>query len=104
MNVRTPGDQRLDLFVQEKQKELKTIKKVIERLKGSDETDEVDEASPKHGGGARVMSIVSSLVSTSTKAPPAARSLADPVRNVPRFASRPATPSVMDSFMVPDGA
>ena len=88
----------------EKQRELETIEEVSERPKGSDETDEVDEVSPVHGGGGRDKSNVSSHVSTSSKVPPAAGSLAKPVGNVPRLASRPAAPLVTNSFKGPDGA
>ena len=98
------GINDLIFATKEKQRELETIEEVSERSKGSDETDEVDELSPVHGGAARDKSIVSSLVSTSTKVSPAAGSLAKPVGNVPRLASRTAAPSVMDSFMGPDGA
>ena len=98
------GINDLIFAAKEKQRELETIEEVSERSKGSDETDEVDGVSPVHGGGARDKSNVSSPVSTSTKVPPAAGILAKPVGNVPRLASRPAAPSVMNSFMGPDGA
>ena len=95
------GINDLIFAAKERQRELETIEEVSERSK---ETDEVDEASPVHGGAARDKSIVSAPVSTSSKVPPAAGSLAKPVGNVPRLASRPAAPSVMVSLMGPDGA
>ena len=88
----------------EKQRELETIEEVSERSKGSDETEEVNEVSPVHGGGARDKSNVSSPVSTSTKVPTAAESLAKPVGNVPELAFRQVAPSVMKSFTGSDGA
>ena len=98
------GINDLIFSAKERERELETIEEVSERSKESDETDEVDEVSPVHGGAARDSSIVLAPVSTSSKVPPAAGSLAKPVGNVPRLASRPAAPSVMDSFMGPDGA
>ena len=74
---------------------------ISERSKGSEETDEEEEGSLKHGGEAIDKSNVSSSMSTSTKVPPAARILAKPVGSVPNFASRLTVPSVMDSFMGP---
>ena len=82
------GINDLIFAAKEKQRGLETIEEVSERSKESDETDEVDEASPEHGGGATNKSSVSSPRSTSMKVPPAARSLAKLVGNVPRLASR----------------
>ena len=97
------GINDLIFAAKEKQRELETIDEVSERSKGSDETDEVDEVSPVHGGGARDKSNVSAPVFTSLNVPPAAKSLAKPVGNVPRLASRSAAPSAMNLFVGPGG-
>ena len=47
------GINDLIFAAEEKQRELETIEEVTERSKGSDETDELNEASPEHGGGTR---------------------------------------------------